>query len=99
MLRKKSFKISVFAGNFAKYPDVLSGLPESMINLLNKAHTCKNMTDPGKCMDKCIGYDFHIGDTHYQKCRFGCFQFNVDSESIPFLLEMIKSELEARRAA
>ena len=88
----------VSAKNCAKYPKVFLGLPQKMIAQIDKAQPCKNMMEGG-CMDKCIGYDFHIGETQYQKCRFGCFQFDVDAESIPFLLELLESELNERRAA
>ena len=47
----------------------------------------------------CIRYDIHIGAEQYQKCKFNSFQFNVNSESIPFLLELLKSELKERRVA
>ena len=99
MLRKKGFKASVYAANFAKYLDVLNRLPESMVNQIVKVSSCKNIAEPGTCMGKCIGYDFYIREDHYQKCKFSCFQFNVDAESIPFLLELLQSELDARCAA
>jgi len=98
-LKKRGFKISVFAANFAKYPDALNRLPESMENQITKTPSCKNIMEPGTCMGKCIGYDFHINEAHYQKCKFNCFQFNVDAESIPLLLELIERELAARRTA
>ena len=96
MLRKRGFKASVYAANFAQYPDVLNRMPESMTNQIAKVQPCKNITEPGKCMDKCIGYDFHIREAHYQKCKFSCFQFDVDTESMPFLIELLESELNAR---
>jgi len=99
MLRKKGLKASVYAANFAQYPDVLDRMPESMVEQIAKVPACKNMAGPGACMDKCIGYDFHIRGTHYQRCKFSCFQFDVDAESIPFLLELLESELKARREA
>ncbi|MCL2621249.1 MAG: hypothetical protein FWD97_09995 [Defluviitaleaceae bacterium] len=95
-LRKKSFKMMVSAKNCGKYPDVLGKLPEDMVSQLDKSSDCLNLKDPGKCMEKCSGYDFHIGDTHYQKCRFGCFQFDVTTENTPFLLEMVERELTER---
>jgi len=97
-LRKKGLKIAVHAKNCAKYSDVLLGLPERMLSQIDKVQPCKNLIDPGACMGKCAGYDFHIGETHYQKCRFGCFQFDVDAESIPFLLELLENELKERMA-
>ena len=99
MLRKKSFKASVYAASFAQYPAVLNRLPESMIEQIAKTADCKNMAVPPTCWDGCIGYNLHINEEQYQKCKFSCFQFDVTPESIPLLLEMLTSELEARRAA
>jgi len=98
MLRKRGFKASVYAANFAAYPDVLNRLPEGMVRQLAKTAACKNMASPPTCWDGCVGYDIPIGDERYQKCKFGCFQFDVDSESMPFLLEMLERELQARQA-
>lgn len=98
MLRKKGLKSSVYAANYTQYPDVLNKLPESMVAQIAKTSACKNMLDPPTCWDGCIGYDIAIGDKRYQKCRFSCFQFDVNAESIPFLLELLESELAARKA-
>ena len=99
MLRKRGFKASVYAANFAEYPDVMNRLPESMVAQISKTPACKNMATPPTCWDGCVGYDIHIGEAQYQKCKFGCFQFDVNSESIPLLLELLESELKERRTA
>jgi len=99
MLRKRGFKASVYAANFAQYPDVLNSLPESMVQQIAKSPSCKNMVTPPTCWEGCVGYDIRIGEEQYQQCKFNCFQFNVDSESIPFLLKLLVSELKARHAA
>jgi len=98
MLRKRGFKVSVYAANYAKYPDVLNSLPENMVKQLAKTAACKNMDSPPTCWEGCIGYDIHIGEEQYQKCKFGCFQFDVNAESIPYLLTLLESELKERRA-
>jgi len=99
MLRKRGFKMVISGRNCAKYPDMLLSLPDEMKNQIIKVQDCKNIIDPGTCMDKCIGYEFHIGEDHYQKCRFGCFQFDINNESIPFLLKLLEAELKERRVA
>jgi len=99
MLRKKGLKASVFAGNFKQYPDVINNLPESMVKQIAKTSDCKNMLSTPACWDGCIGYDIPIKGENYQKCRFNCFQFDVDSESAPVLLEMLENELKQRRAS
>jgi len=99
MLRKRGMKASVYAANFAAYPDVLNSLPESMVQQIAKTSACKNMADPPTCWDGCVGYDIHIGDEQYQKCKFSCFQFDVNAESVPFLLTLLESELKARKEA
>jgi len=99
-LNKKGLRVSLFAGNFEKYPDVLNNLHENMASAIAKSPICKNMMGPKKCSwADCIGYNIYIGKEHYQKCRYSCFQFYVDVESIPSLLNMLKSEIEARRIA
>ena len=97
MLRKKGLKASVYAGNFAQYPDVLNSLPETMATQIKKSSNCVNVMRPGKCRDRCIGYDINIKEELYQKCKYDCFQFDVDARSIPALLELLESELEERR--
>jgi len=96
MLRKKGLKASVYAGNFAQYPDVLNSLPEGMITQIKKSSNCINVMKPGKCRDRCIGYDINIREELYRKCKYDCFQFDVDEQSIPGLLGLLESELEAR---
>ena len=97
MLRKRGLKSSVYAANFAQYPDILNSLPESMVTQLSKTAACKNMSSSPACWEGCIGYDIHIREEQYQKCKFGCFQFDVNPESIPFLLALLESELNARK--
>ena len=97
--QKKGLKATILAGKCAEYPDVLDTMPEAMVGKVAKVGNCLNISEPGKCMDKCVGYDFHIRGERYQKCKFGCFQFDVNDESIPFLLEMLECELAARQAA
>jgi len=70
-----------------------------MVKQIAKASDCKNMSDAPTCWEGCTGYAIPIREEQYQKCKFGCFQFNVDAESIPLLLALLKSELDARRAA
>jgi hypothetical protein len=89
-------RIRINADNHVKYPDVLNHLPENIVNQIDKADTCMKSIDPQKCWQGCIGYDFHIGDKHYQKCIVNCFLLDVDFESFPFLLELIESESKER---
>ena len=98
-LRKKGLKMRINVNNLEKYPDILNALPETMITQIDKSSACKNMVVGQKCWEGCIGYDFHIGEVHYQKCRFNCFQFDVKTENVPVLLELLESELNARLTA
>ena len=95
-LRNNKLMIRIYGNNHKTYPDVLNGLPESITNQIDKADNCVKSIDPQRCWKGCIGYDFHIKEKYYQKCIINCFQFNVDSESMPYLLEIIKSESRAR---
>ena len=96
--RDDKLMIRIDADNHEKYPDVLNRLPEGIISQIDQANDCVKFADPKKCWQGCIGYDFHIRGKNYQKCYAVCFQFEVDSESIPFLLEMIEYESKERCA-
>jgi len=95
-LRKSGLKARVTIVDPASHSDILCRLPASMIAQLEKKNACENLAGGGKCMEKCVGYDFHIGETHYQKCRFSCFEFDVNDESIPFFNEMLECEIVER---
>jgi len=99
LVNNGKLKIRINTDNLAKYPDVLNCLPENILQQMDKADNCLKIIDPNKCWQGCIGYDFHIGERHYQKCLNNCFLLDVDAESFPFLLELIKREKSQRRAA
>ena len=96
LVRDGKLMIRINADNHDKYPDVLNRLPENIVSQIDKADTCMKSIDPQKCWQGCIGYDFHIGSRHYQKCLVNCFLLDVDSESIPFLIELIECESKER---
>ena len=95
-LRDEKLMVRIDTDHHEKYPDVLNNLPEQMVSQLNQANDCVKFVDPTKCWQGCMGYDFQIGGRQYQKCYAYCFQFEVDSESIPSLLELIKHESRER---
>jgi len=98
-LRKKGLKVRITLVDPAKHSDILNRLPESMVQQIDKKDACRKIVEGCECLDNCIGFDFHIGETHYTKCRFYCFQFDVDAESIPFFFELLESELKERPTA
>jgi len=85
--------------NHKKYPDVLNNLPKEMEDQIHKATDCIKFNDPERCWKGCIGYDFTIGENHYQKCAVQCFQFQTDSLSMPYLLKLIECESKERLSA
>jgi len=99
LVRDEKLMIRINADNHAKYPETLNRLPENILNQMDKADECKKFIDPNKCWQGCGGYDIRIGERHYQKCLTNCFLLSVDSESFPFLLEIIESELKERRVS
>jgi len=98
-LRKKGLKIRITIVDPAIHADVLNRLPEHMVHQIDKKNACRKLVDGSECLDTCIGFDFHIGETHYQKCRFYCFQFDVDAESMPFFLGLLEREIAERGKA
>ena len=97
---KNAFLVRLYADNFGKYVDFLNLIPESMEKEIGKATKCSRLIDPNACNPKCVGgYDFHIRDNHYQKCRMNCFQLEVNSDSIPILADFIENERRERAVA
>jgi len=99
LVQNGKLKIRINADNYANYLDVFNRLPENILNQMDKADDCMKVLDPQKCWQGCIGYDFHIGEKHYQKCLNNCFMLDVDSDSFPFLIELIECESKERSVA
>ena len=97
-LRKKGLKVRVTIVDASKHSDILNSLPEVMVKQINKKNECRIITDGNKCLESCTGFDFYIGETHYSRCHFDCFQFDVDDESIPFFFKLLDGEIEARKS-
>ncbi|MCL2827263.1 MAG: hypothetical protein FWD99_00805 [Oscillospiraceae bacterium] len=95
-LRKKGLKVRITIVDPEQHAPVLNRLPEHMISQIDKKNVCRKLVEGCECLDACTGFDFHIGESHYQKCRFYCFQFDVDAESMPILLELLEREIAAR---
>ena len=97
LFRKSGLFVRIYADIFSRYTDFLNSLPEKMEKEIGKASVCKRLIDPASCNPKCImGYDFSIRDNRYQKCRYSCFQFAVNFESVPVLSEFIERERKER---
>ena len=96
VFRKSGLFARVYCDNIGKYMDVFGSLPENMLKTLEKAPKCKRFNDPPQCNPKCIGYLFDINDTQHQKCRYNCFLFAVDDESIPAIKNLIENEINFR---
>ena len=100
LFRKDALMVRLYADNFSKYADFLNHLPESMEKEIGKATKCSRLIDPNACNPRCAGgYDFNIRDNHYQKCRMNCFQLEINSDSIPVLIDFIENERKERMVA
>ena len=96
-LRRKGLKVRITIINPDKHSDLLNCLPEKMVSQIDKKNICRKTVKGCKCLENCMGFDFNIGEMHYQRCRFDCFQFDVDSESIPFFFKLLERELRERQ--
>ena len=96
VFRKKGLVTRIYGDNVGQYPDILKSLPEKMLKSIEKAPNCKRFENPPRCSPKCGGYVFAINDTQYQKCRYNCFMFEVDDESIPYITMFLENELKER---
>jgi len=96
---RKSGLVARIYGDFAgNYPEHLEALPDKMIKSIEKAPGCKRFENPPRCSEKCGGYVFSIKKTQHMKCRYNCFMFEVDDESIPYIQTFLEKELEMRSA-
>jgi len=98
-LKEKGLMAIVKAHNVDKYGDALEMLSEDMISLIEQSPVCKNLVrkDPsekGCGWADCFGYDFNMGEANYQICRYSCFQFDVNAETLPHLKNLAIRELE-----
>ena len=99
VFRKSGLVVRIYGDSVGQYLDLLEALPDKMRKVIEKAPSCKRFEDPPRCNSKCGGYVFILGGTQYQKCRYNCFMFGVDHESIPFIDRFIENEVGARNAA
>jgi hypothetical protein len=98
LFRKKALVVRLYADNTGKYAGFINSLPESMEKEIAKSSVCKRLVNPADCNPKCAGgYDFSVRKNNYQKCRYSCFQFEVNQESIPVLLEFAELERNERK--
>ena len=100
LLRKKGLKVRIYADNHDKYADFIGCLPESMENEIAKASVCRRLVNPEDCNPRCVmGYDFLIRGDRYQKCRYSCFEFEVNPHSILVISDFVNSEMKERLTA
>jgi len=91
------FVVYIYAENYAKYSDVLNGLPQSLKSKIAKSPVCKKAIDPQKCWDGCNAMmEFHLDGDFHQKCRYDCLLFDVNVENVPYLKELIECEAKER---
>ena len=99
VFRKSGLFARVYCDFIGHYSETLETIPEKMMKAVEKAPTCKRFKDPPSCNSKCSGYLFTMKDKQHQKCRYNCFLFAVDEESIPFIRTLLENELKCRNEA
>ena len=98
LFRKSGLIARIYGENCKSYSEFLNSIPSTMEKEISKATDCKRLIDPSKCNQKCtMGYEFKVGNNHYQKCKNSCFMFLITPESMPIVGNFIKYELKARQ--
>jgi len=98
LFRKSGLIARIYGENCKSYSEFLNSIPSAMGQEISKATDCKRLIDPSKCNQKCtMGYEFEVGNNHYQKCKNSCFMFLITQESMPIVADFVKYELEARQ--
>ena len=96
VFRKKRLVVRIYGDHVGGYTEFLETMPDSMKDAIRTAPSCKRFETPPRCSPKCGGNVFSISGVQYHKCRYSCFMFVVDDESIPFITAHIERELAAR---
>ena len=97
IFRKKKLQVRIYADNFGKYPAFMDALPGEMEKEIAKAAVCKRLINPTDCNSRCpMGYDFNIKTNRYQKCRYSCFQFEINEANAGVISEFIENERKER---
>lgn len=97
VFRKKGLIARIYGDHVNEYPAFMNQLPADMVRSVEKAPDCKRLKNPETCNPKCsMGYDFEMGNQHFQKCRYNCFMFTVSEENNPFILSFVENELGKR---
>jgi len=97
LFRKSGLICRIYPENVDRHHEIVHSLPDKMVQEINKAAKCKRFLNPDDCWDKCLGgYDFNIKDTNYKRCRYSCFQFLVTDESMSYIDDMVRKEIECR---
>ena len=97
VFRKHGMLTRIYGERISGYPDFLDVLPEEMVQHIESAGDCKRLVD-NTCSMKCAGYDFMIGEAHFQKCRYNCFEFLMTDDSKPSIRKFVEHELSGRMA-
>ncbi|MCL2371103.1 MAG: hypothetical protein FWC80_07765 [Firmicutes bacterium] len=97
-LRSQGLFVRIYGENLDGYRDFLNTLPIEMVKSIENAGLCARLVNNG-CSPKCTGYDFVIDSIHYQKCRYGGFEFLVTDISNPYIKTFVEKETSARASA
>ena len=98
VFRKNGMLTRIYGERISGYPYFLNTLPPEMAKSIDDAGICKRLVH-NTCNPKCVGYDFKIGDKHYQKCRYNCFEFLMTDESKPYIKSFVEHEIKERITA
>ena len=97
IFRKDGMLTRIYGERIGNYPQFLNTLPQEMVEHIEKSGDCKRLVS-NRCSPKCTGYDFMIGEKHFQKCRYNCFEFLMTEESRPYIQKFIQNELVNRHS-
>lgn len=95
LFRKPGMLVRIYGENIGGYLDFLNSLPAEMVSSIQGAGICKRLVH-NTCSPKCTGYDFKIGNEHFQKCRYNCFEFLVNDQNNLYIKTFLEHELNER---
>jgi hypothetical protein len=96
--KKEALYVRIYGENINQYLEFFNVLPEEMVSTIGGAGDCKRLVSGG-CSPKCAGYDLTIGESRFQKCRYGAFEFPISGTNENFVKKFVELELQQRNSA
>ena len=97
-IKKEKLSVKIVGYNAMNYESFLEELPTTMVETIETAPDCKRMIDPSTCWQACeMGTVFNMNGVNLAKCRYHCFEFDVESANKESIYSLVETESRYHR--